>query len=326
MRPLAALRTRGIGTVVVLARRAGVRARPGRGGGRRRAQARARPPPHARRVPAADLRRSAPRRPWPRRWPDDDDRAAGPPARRGLDHARARRGARPDRRVGVDDPPRSTARASSPTASAPSPCSGSLVGFAGPKLGWGRWTTHLMGALFAAILIPVFAGWTAYPGTSLWDAFHEVAPGHGQRVPRPRVARAPADQPGDPLHGRVRLDRVGDRRSSPRTRCSATAARWRRSWSSGSSCWSTWPSTPGPADLPHRVHGVRAVPAHRDARVRRARDLDPPPDRRPVHDLEPVPARRDRVHRGRADRLDVPDPARRVRARSRARGRASATS
>ena len=34
-----------------------------------------------------------------------------------------------------------------------------------------------MGALFAAILIPVVAGWTAYPGASLWDAFHQVAAG-----------------------------------------------------------------------------------------------------------------------------------------------------
>ena len=46
---------------------------------------------------------------------------------------------------------------------------GVLVGFAGPKLGWGRWTTHLSGALFAALLIPVVAGWAACPGASLWE-------------------------------------------------------------------------------------------------------------------------------------------------------------
>lgn len=52
---------------------------------------------------------------------------------------------------------------------------GVAIGFLGPKLGWGRWTTHLMGALFAALLIPVFVGWTAYEGTSIWGAFNRVA-------------------------------------------------------------------------------------------------------------------------------------------------------
>ncbi|MCJ7711044.1 MAG: hypothetical protein MUQ32_09480, partial [Chloroflexi bacterium] len=36
---------------------------------------------------------------------------------------------------------------------------GMAVGLIGPKLGWGRWTTHVIGALFAGLLIPVFAGW-----------------------------------------------------------------------------------------------------------------------------------------------------------------------
>jgi transglutaminase-like putative cysteine protease len=35
---------------------------------------------------------------------------------------------------------------------------GILVGFGGPKLGWGRWTTHLIGVGFAAIVLPVLAG------------------------------------------------------------------------------------------------------------------------------------------------------------------------
>ena len=35
---------------------------------------------------------------------------------------------------------------------------GVLVGFAGPKLGWGRWTTHLIGVAFAALLLPIVAG------------------------------------------------------------------------------------------------------------------------------------------------------------------------
>ncbi|MEW5989843.1 MAG: transglutaminase domain-containing protein [Chloroflexota bacterium] len=35
---------------------------------------------------------------------------------------------------------------------------GILVGFGGPKLGWGRWTTHFIGVGFAAIVIPIIAG------------------------------------------------------------------------------------------------------------------------------------------------------------------------
>ena len=35
---------------------------------------------------------------------------------------------------------------------------GVAIGFAGPKLGWGRWTTHLLGVAFAAIVLPIVAG------------------------------------------------------------------------------------------------------------------------------------------------------------------------
>jgi transglutaminase-like putative cysteine protease len=35
---------------------------------------------------------------------------------------------------------------------------GVLVGFLGPKLGWGRWTTHLIGVGFAALMLPIVAG------------------------------------------------------------------------------------------------------------------------------------------------------------------------
>ena len=54
---------------------------------------------------------------------------------------------------------------------------GCLVGFAGPKLGWGRWTTHIVGALFAALLIPILAAWALHPGASIPDAFHAAADG-----------------------------------------------------------------------------------------------------------------------------------------------------
>ena len=35
---------------------------------------------------------------------------------------------------------------------------GAFVGFVGPKLGWGRWTTHLIGVAFAAIVLPIISG------------------------------------------------------------------------------------------------------------------------------------------------------------------------
>jgi transglutaminase-like putative cysteine protease len=54
---------------------------------------------------------------------------------------------------------------------------GALAGFAGPKLGWGRWTTHLIGASFAALVIPILAGQAAEPGASIGEAFHFTAAG-----------------------------------------------------------------------------------------------------------------------------------------------------
>jgi transglutaminase-like putative cysteine protease len=37
---------------------------------------------------------------------------------------------------------------------------GVLIGVIGPTVGWGRWTTHLIGAAFAALLIPLLVGLT----------------------------------------------------------------------------------------------------------------------------------------------------------------------
>lgn len=52
---------------------------------------------------------------------------------------------------------------------------GALVGFAGPKLGWGRWTTHVVGALLAGLLLPVIAGWAVDPGIDPVQAFQFTA-------------------------------------------------------------------------------------------------------------------------------------------------------
>jgi transglutaminase-like putative cysteine protease len=40
---------------------------------------------------------------------------------------------------------------------------GALAGFVGPLVGWSRWTTHLVGAVFAALLMPLLVGWALVP-------------------------------------------------------------------------------------------------------------------------------------------------------------------
>src|SRR4029077_7853118 len=40
---------------------------------------------------------------------------------------------------------------------------GVLVGFIGPKVGWGRWLTYLIGAVFAALLVPILTGLVLHP-------------------------------------------------------------------------------------------------------------------------------------------------------------------
>jgi transglutaminase-like putative cysteine protease len=54
---------------------------------------------------------------------------------------------------------------------------GVVFGFMGPKVGWGRWTTHLVGALFAGLLIPIFAGFAALSNASPASAFQFTADG-----------------------------------------------------------------------------------------------------------------------------------------------------
>ncbi|HEY6568738.1 MAG TPA: transglutaminaseTgpA domain-containing protein, partial [Candidatus Limnocylindrales bacterium] len=52
---------------------------------------------------------------------------------------------------------------------------GVAVGFIGPKVGWSRWTTHIVGALFAGLLIPIVAGWAWLPNPSIGTAFYATA-------------------------------------------------------------------------------------------------------------------------------------------------------
>ena len=54
---------------------------------------------------------------------------------------------------------------------------GVLAGFIGPKVGWGRWTTYLIGAIFAALIVPLLAARVAFPGgvASLHDLYTATA-------------------------------------------------------------------------------------------------------------------------------------------------------
>ncbi len=53
---------------------------------------------------------------------------------------------------------------------------GVLFGFIGPKVGWGRWQTHLIGAVFAALIIPLFVALVAYPeGAPLGELYRATA-------------------------------------------------------------------------------------------------------------------------------------------------------
>lgn len=54
---------------------------------------------------------------------------------------------------------------------------GVLAGFVGPKVGWGRWTTYLVGAVFAALIVPLLAARVAFPGgvASLHDLYTATA-------------------------------------------------------------------------------------------------------------------------------------------------------
>ena len=53
---------------------------------------------------------------------------------------------------------------------------GVLVGFIGPKVGWGRWLTFLIGAIFAALLVPLLVGLVDFPGgASIGELYRTTA-------------------------------------------------------------------------------------------------------------------------------------------------------
>ena len=53
---------------------------------------------------------------------------------------------------------------------------GVLVGFVGPKVGWGRWLTYLVGVAFAALIVPILTGLVIYPhGAPVHDLVEATA-------------------------------------------------------------------------------------------------------------------------------------------------------
>ena len=57
----------------------------------------------------------------------------------------------------------------------PAAVGGVLLGFIGPKVGWGRWLTFLLGAIFAALLVPIMTALVALPGAPIGTLYHAVS-------------------------------------------------------------------------------------------------------------------------------------------------------
>ena len=59
---------------------------------------------------------------------------------------------------------------------------GVLAGFIGPQVGWGRWRTYLIGAIFAALLIPILVGGSLVQDASIGARFVATASAGVQAV------------------------------------------------------------------------------------------------------------------------------------------------
>ena len=85
----------------------------------------------------------------------------------------------------------------------PMALAGVLVGFVGPKVGWGRWTTYLVGALFAALIVPLVAGSLLRDDAGLPYAigewYHATAASAASADHRPRGQEPAVHDPGRPL-------------------------------------------------------------------------------------------------------------------------------
>ena len=111
---------------------------------------------------------------------------------------------------------------------------GFAIGVIGAKIGWGRWRTHLVGALFGGLLLPLVdgrprAGRRARLGaaSSSQQRLAAALHGHGERLERPRRSCGSVHEPDRPLPPGLRRARLWRRpargvhgvRPSPAARC-----------------------------------------------------------------------------------------------------------
>ena len=186
---------------------------------------------------------------------------------------------------------------------------GVLAGFIGPTVGWGRWKTFAIGSVFAALIAPIFVGaaasttggsigmlfrFTASEAVLAWrdlimdDQGFTVAVGHHLLILGLIVW-------GSSMFASYAA--FGHRRPLNAVLLIGVLLVANMSL-----------DDPPAASVSRPVHAGGPVPAHPLPYVRRAERLDPPPDRRPERAGQPVPPRRDRVHRGRGLRLPAADP------------------
>ena len=88
---------------------------------------------------------------------------------------------------------------------------GVLIGSLGPTVGWGRWTTYLVGSVLAALVMPLFvgasmpdpatspAGWYTDTAGAVWNSVVDLVPTDGgptRRIPA-NSAKSPMFRPPD---------------------------------------------------------------------------------------------------------------------------------
>ena len=176
---------------------------------------------------------------------------------------------------------------------------GVAVGFIGPKVGWSRWTTHLVGALFAGPAHPDRRGLVRAQRRVDRRRLRGDGPPERRGVSRPRLAPTAVHDPGAPLRARAGHRDLGHRAVRVVRRVRPSPPVERRDHDRRRPAREHVDDAARRAAVPRGVHRRVAVPADPDARVRRAGDVDPAPDRRSQHDLVALSPRRHRVHPGR---------------------------
>ncbi len=195
------------------------------------------------------------------------------------------------------------------------------------RSGWGRWLTYLVGAVFAALIVPIVVGLQLPGGGTLALAYAATATSMFQAVYDLAVLDLQLTERVRPLHAVPGTARVGhlDVRVVRGVRPSPAAQRDRHRRARPAHQHGA--DHRGPAALPRPVHAVGPAPARPLPRARRADRVAAAADRRPGVDLGDLPARRRHLHRGRRLRVAPPDergpvrPARRLLERAQHRPR-----